>query len=142
MSFDKLDIKDNTARDGRACILVCNIVGKDLQKVKNCAMILGIRDQIILNTKNGDTVIKDVLDNNINTECEDGRKERAIIFNSIPPAKMNIFIENLKKVRVNNVLKAVVTETSIEWTVNEVISNLVAERIAIKQGNFNDLHTK
>ena len=141
MSFDKLDIKDNTARDGRACILVCNIVGKDLQKVKNCAMILGIRDQIILNTKNGDTVIKDVLDNNINTECEDGRKERAIIFNSIPPAKMNIFIENLKKVRVNNVLKAVVTETSIEWTVNEVISNLVAERIAIKQGNFNDLHT-
>ncbi|MEN8078101.1 DUF3783 domain-containing protein [Clostridioides difficile] len=142
MSFDKLDIKDNTIRDGRACILVCNIVGKDLQKVKNCAMILGIRDQIILNTKNGDTVIKDVLDNNINTECEDGRKERAIIFNSIPPAKMNIFIENLKKVRVNNLLKAVVTETSIEWTVNEVISNLVAERIAIKQGNFNDLHTK
>ena len=141
MSFDKLDIKDNTARDGRACILVCNIVGKDLQKVKNCAMILGIRDQIILNTKNGDTVIKDVLDNNINTECEDGRKERAIIFNSIPPAKMNIFIENLKKVRVNNVLKAVVTETSIEWTINEVISNLVAERTAIKQGNFNDLHT-
>lgn len=141
MSFDKLDIKDNTARDGRACMLVCNIVGKDLQKIKNCAMILGIRDQIILNTKNGNTVIKDALDNNINTECEDGRKERAIIFNAIPPAKMNIFIENLKKVRVNNVLKAVVTETSIEWTINEVISNLVAERTAIKQGNFNDLHT-
>ena len=57
---------------------------------------------------------------------EDGRKERAIIFNAIPPAKMNIFIENLK-VRVNNVLKAVVTETSIEWTVNEVLSNLLAE---------------
>lgn len=141
MSFDKLDIKDNTARDGRACMLVCNIVGKDLQKIKNCAMILGIRDQIILNTKNGNTVIKDALDNNINTECEDGRKERAIIFNAIPPAKMNIFIENLKKVRVNNVLKAVVTETSIEWTINEVISNLVAERTAIKHGNFNDLHT-
>ena len=68
MSFDKLDIKDNSAREGRACILVCNLVGKDLQKVKNCAMILGIRDQIILNSKNGNTVIKDVLDNNINAE--------------------------------------------------------------------------
>ena len=142
MSFDKLDIKDSTAREGRACILLCNLAGKDLQKVKNCAMILGIRDQIILNIKNGNTVIKDVLDNNINTECEDGRKERAIIFNAIPPAKMNIFIENLKKVRVNNVLKAVVTETSIDWTVNEVLSNLVAERIAISKGDFTDQHSK
>lgn len=142
MSFDKLDIKDNSAREGRACILLCNLAGKDLQKVKNCAMILGIRDQIVLNSKNGNTVIKDVLDNNINTECEDGRKERAIIFNAIPPAKMNIFIENLKKVRVNNILKAVVTETSIDWTVNEVLSNLVAERIAISKGDFTDKHSK
>ena len=140
MSFDKLDIKDNSEREGRACILICNLGGKDLQKVKNCAMILGIRDQIILNSKNGNTVIKDVLDNNINSECEDGRKERAIIFNAIPPAKMNIFIENLRKVRVNNVLKAVVTETSIDWTVNEVLSNLVAERIAISKGDFTDQH--
>ena len=142
MSFDKLDIKDSTAREGRACILLCNLAGKDLQKVKNCAMILGIRDQIILNSKNGNTVIKDLLYNTINSECEDGRKERAIIFNAIPPAKMNIFIENLKKVRVNNVLKAVVTETSIDWTVNEVISNLVAERIAISKGDFTDQHSK
>ncbi len=140
MSFDKLDIKDNSEREGRACILICNLGGKDLQKVKNCAMILGIRDQIILNSKNGNTVIKDVLENNINSECEDGRKERAIIFNAIPPAKMNIFIENLRKVRVNNVLKAVVTETSIDWTVNEVLSNLVAERIAISKGDFTDQH--
>lgn len=142
MSFDKLDIKDNSEREGRACILICNLGGKDLQKVKNCAMILGIRDQIILNSKNGNTVIKDVLDNNINSECEDGRKERAIIFNAIPPAKMNIFIENLRKVRVNNVLKAVVTETSIDWTVNEVLSNLVAERIAISKGDFTDQHNQ
>lgn len=142
MSFDKLNIKDNSVREGRACILLCNLGGKDLQKVKNCAMILGIRDQIILNNKNGNTVIKDVLDNNINSECEDGRKERAIIFNAIPPAKMNIFIENLRKVRVNNVLKAVVTETSIDWTVNEVLSNLVAERVAISKGDFSDQHSK
>ena len=142
MSFDKLDIKDNAAREGRACIIVSNIVGKDLQKVKNCAMILGIRDQIIINSKNGNTVISDLLENNINSECEDGRKERAIIFNSIAPSKMNIFIENLKKVRVINVLKAVVTETSVNWSVNEVISNLVAERTAISKGNFDEIHHK
>ncbi|WP_304683062.1 DUF3783 domain-containing protein [uncultured Clostridium sp.] len=142
MSFDKLDIKDNIEREGRACIVICNLVGKDLQRVKNCAMILGIKDQIILNSKNGNTIIKDVLDNNINSDCEDGRKERAIIFNAIPPAKMSMFIENLKRVRVNNVLKAVVTETSIEWTVNELLSNLLAERVAISKGDFSSNHSK
>lgn len=142
MSFEKLDIKDNNEKEGRACILICNLSGKDLQKVKNCAMILGIRDQIILNSKNGNTVIKNVLENNINTECEDGRKERAIIFNAIPAAKISMFIENLKKVRVNNVLKAVVTETSIDWSVNELLSNLVAERVAISKGDFTDQHSK
>ena len=142
MSCDKLDIKDNIEREGRVCIVICNLVGKDLQKVKNCAMILGIKDQIILNSKNGNTIIKDVLDNNINSDCEDGRKERAIIFNAIPPAKMSMFIENLKRVRVNNVLKAVVTETSIEWTVNELLSNLLAERVAISKGDFSSNHSK
>ena len=42
----------------------------------------------------------------------------------------------------NNVLKAVATETSIDWTVNEVLSNLVAERIAISKGDFTDQHGK
>ena len=43
---------------------------------------------------------------------------------------------------MNNVLKAVVTDTSINWSINEVISNLVAERTAINNGNFTDQHEK
>lgn len=56
--------------------------------------------------------------------------------------KISMFIDNLKKIRINNVLKAVVTETSINWTVNEIIDNLLNERAAINSGNFSDLHTK
>lgn len=140
MSFDKLDIKDNSAQEGRACIIICNIGGKELKAVKNYAALLGIRDQIVLYSKNGDSIIKDVLENNISSECAEGRKERAIIFNAISPAKINLFIENLKKIKINNLLKATVTETSINWTVNTVLSNLSAERAALKQGNFNDIH--
>lgn len=140
MSFDKLDIKDNEAKEGRQCIIVCNIGGKELQKVKNCAMILGIRDNIIITAKDGDNIVKDVLENNINSNCEEGRRDRAILFNSIAPSKMNMFLENLKKVRINNVLKAVVTETSINWTINEVLENLAAERIALSKGDFKELH--
>lgn len=140
MSFDKLDIKDNSEREGRACIIICNLGGKELQAVKNYGALLGIRDQIVLHSKNGDTLIKDVLENNVDSECTEGRKEKAIIFNAISPAKMNLFIENLRKVRVNNVLKAIVTDTSINWSVNTVISNLVEERAAINKGNFTDQH--
>ena len=56
--------------------------------------------------------------------------------------KINMFIDNLKKIRINNVLKAIVTETSINWTLNEVIVNLLNERAAINNGDFSDLHKK
>lgn len=134
MSFEEIDIKDKEVREGRSCIIVCNFNGKELKAIKNYASMLGIRDQIFLSSKNGDSIIKDVLEDNILSDCEDGIKQKAIIFNSISPAKMNMFIENLKKIRINNVLKSVVTETSKEWSVNVLISNLIAERIAIKNG--------
>ena len=134
MSFEKIDIKDKEAKMGRNCIIVCNFNGKELKSIKNYANILGIKDQIFISAKDGESIIKDVLEDNIVSNCEDGIKQKALIFNSISPAKMNMFIENLKNIKINNILKAVVTETSKEWSVNTVISNLIAERIAMKTG--------
>lgn len=65
---------------------------------------------------------------------EDGVKNKAIIFNNIPGNKIGLFIENLKKFRLNNVLKATVTETSREWTVDVLLRNLVAEKVAMQTG--------
>ena len=142
MSFDRLDRNNVLENDVRSCVLLCNFNGKELKAVKNYASILGLRDQICLYSKNGDSTIKDILEDNIDSNCEEGRKERAIIFNNISNMKINMFIDNLKKIRINNILKAVVTETSINWTVNEVIVNLLNERAAINSGNFSDLHKK
>lgn len=142
MSFERLDRNNVSDNDVRSCILLCNFNGKELKAVKNYASILGLRDQICLYSKNGDSTIKDVLEDNIDSNCEEGRKEKAIIFNNISNMKINMFIDNLKKIRINNILKAVVTETSINWTVNEVIVNLLNERAAINSGNFSDLHKK
>ena len=52
MSFDKLDLKDNNAREGRACLILCNIGGKELKAIKNYASLLGIRDMITVYSKN------------------------------------------------------------------------------------------
>lgn len=138
MSFEKIDINDKEIKEGRNCIIICNFNAKELKSIKNFASILGIKDQIILSSKNGESIIKDVLEDNIISDCEDGVKQKALIFNSISPAKINMFIENLKRIKINNILKASVTETSKEWSVNVLISNLVAERIAIKAGKDAD----
>lgn len=142
MSFERLDKNNVLENDVRNCVLLCNFNGKELKAVKNYASILGLRDQICLYSKNGDSIIKDILEDKVDSNCEDGRKEKAIIFNNISNMKISMFIDNLKKIRINNVLKAVVTETSINWTVNEIIDNLLNERAAINSGNFSDLHTK
>ena len=134
MSFEKLDVKDTEVKDGRSCVILCNFNAKEIKTVSNLAGMIGIIDKIVISYKNGNSIVKDVLEGNILNDSEDGIKNKAIIFNNIPGAKMGIFIENLKKFRVNNVLKATVTETSREWTVNVLLKNLVAERIAMKTG--------
>ncbi|MEG0295798.1 MAG: DUF3783 domain-containing protein [Clostridium sp.] len=134
MSFEKIDIKDNKINEERSCIIVCNFAGKELQFIKNYGAVFGIKDQILLNSKNGDSIVKDIIENNYIVEGEVGSNAKAIIFNNVSPAKMNIFIENLKKVRVKNILMATVTETSREWSINTLLTNLVEERKAMNAG--------
>ena len=134
MSFELLDTKETKANEGRSCIILCNFNAKEVKTVGNLAGMLGIRDKVVVNYKNGNTLVKDALEGNILNDAEDGIKSKAIIFNNIPGNKIGLFIENLKKFRLNNVLKATVTETSREWTVDILLKNLVAEKIAMQTG--------
>lgn len=134
MSFEKIDVNDKEAGSGRGCIILCNFNGKELNVIKNYASILGIKDQIVISAKDGESIVKDILEDNITSNCEDGIKQKAIIFNSVSPAKIHMFIGNLKKIKINNILKATVTETSKDWSINTLLSNLIAERVAMKTG--------
>lgn len=134
MSFELLDTKETTTEEGRSCLILCNFNGKEAKTVSNLAGMLGIRDKVLISYKNGNTLVKDVINNNLLTDAEDGVKNKAIIFNNIPGNKIGLFIENLKKFRLNNVLKATVTETSREWTLDVLLKNLVAEKVAMQTG--------
>ena len=138
MSFELLDTKETKPNEGRSCIILCNFNAKEVKTVGNLAGMIGIRDKVVVNYKNGNTLVKDALEGNILNDAEDGIKHRAIIFNNIPGAKIGLFIENLKKFRLNNVLKATVTETSREWTINILLNNLAAEKIAMQSGQSYD----
>ena len=47
MSFTKLDMNDNSQVEGRACVIIYNIGGKELKSIKGYASLLGVRDQIV-----------------------------------------------------------------------------------------------
>lgn len=133
LSFVKLDNK-NIDNNERSCVIVYNFNDKDRKIIKNYGNIFGVRDQINISWKNGETIISDLIDNRLDENCEVSNKKRAIIFNNVPNVKVNLFIDSLRKSRMNEVLFAIVTETSKNWTVNVLIENLVLERISMKKG--------
>jgi hypothetical protein len=133
MSFTEINNIEKDIHD-RTCVMIVNFNKKESALIKNICGFIGIRDCIFLDTKNGDTLIKDILDNNISLDCEDGLSNKAIIFNNIPHVKINSLLDNLKKMRINRPLSAMVTETTLNWTLNKLIANLLEERRAISEG--------
>ena len=64
-----------------------------------------------------------------------------MIFNNITQLKINGFLDSLKKMKIARPLSAVVTETTIDWTLNKLVYNLIQERNALKAGQSVD-HSK
>lgn len=120
----------------RECIILCNFNDKELKMIKVYANMVGLKDQIIVSWKNSNVTIKDIIEGNLEnvSDVENGIKDRAIIFNSKNNNKVSVFIDNMRKMRVAPSMKAVVTETSVNWTLGELLENLVEERKAARQG--------
>ena len=61
----EIDISDRSEQEGRSCVILYNFGNKELKKIQNFARIMGIKDQIVLNSKNGDETIKNILEDKI-----------------------------------------------------------------------------
>lgn len=136
MSFERIDQIDQTSIHTRNCVLFYNFTPKEVQLLKNIANLAGLRDQIVLTSKDGESIIQDILDNKATTESSKGLPHKAIIFNPSNPSKVTGFLESLKKCRIPRPLTAIVTSTSINWTVNYLVSNLLEERASFNNGTI------
>lgn len=134
MEFTKINDVNNDNIHNRTCIMLVNFNKKEESLIKNICGFTGVRDCILLDKRSGNTVIKDILENNISLDCEDGFSNKAIVFNNVPNIKINSFLESLKKMRINRPLTAMVTDTSLDWTLNNLLYNLVEERKALSSG--------
>ena len=124
MSFESIKNTDTHSTHPRICVVLSAFSPAELKQLKNVARLTGIGEQIIINGSYNATKVLDLLENPSLTpvETENISTQKAILFNNVPANRMNV-----------------VTETSIHWTIEELISNLAAERIALKN-NQTTLH--
>lgn len=141
MSFEAIKNADAHTTHPRVCVVLNAFTAAEMKQLKNVARLTGISEQIVIDGTYGTTTIMELLETPslIPTEPEDTSTQKAILFNNVPANRMNAFIEGIKKCRMTRPLIAVVTDTSVHWTVQELIHNLAAERVALKQ-NQTTLH--
>lgn len=134
MSFEKLSETSINNQHNRSCIMVVNFNKKEINIIRNIGRLVGIKDCIFLDSKCGQNKIADILDNNLIEDGNDNWTNKAIIFNNIEQIKINGFLESLKKMKIQRPLSAMVTETTIDWTLNKLVYNLLEEKRALKSG--------
>ena len=134
MTFKKINENEQNNIHDRSCIILVNFNNKEVAAIKTVSSFAGIKDRIVLTSKNGNTKIKDILDGNT-------WSEKAIIFNNIPTNRVSGFLDGLKKMKIRRPLTAMVTEVSIDWKLDTLIYNLKEERKSIAKGQVVD-HSK
>lgn len=134
MTFKNL--KDIDITESRKCALVFNFNNKDLMTIKSVFRLSGISDIIILKNDNLNTIIKDILEDNLLSDSEDKLNSRAIIFNNIESKKISAVSDNLKRLKVQRPLLATVTETSVNWDLKNLLYNLQEEAISLNSSKI------
>lgn len=133
MSFTKINDLDIN-KDNRSCVIIYNFNSKEVINIKNICRLFGIKDIEVLSRKNAQSKVLDIINNKVETTEEEGINQKSMIFNNLSPMKVSAVIDSLKKFRMNRPLTAFVNENNINWTLNELVSHLVEERNALKQG--------
>lgn len=133
MSFEKMSNIEIDNRK-RSFVILYNFNNKESAMIKNICNMLGAKDQVILSSKNANSTIRNLTNNNIDYECENGINQKAMIFNNVAPMKVSAFIDSLKKFRIVKPLIAVNTEGNIDWSLNTLVSHLLKERLSMKSG--------
>lgn len=138
MSFENIKDIDLNNVHNRSCIMVVNFNNKELNSIKNISRLIGLKDIITLDYKNGNSVIRNILEDNIANSGDTNNKNKVILFNNVSTQKINALLDNLKKIKINRPLSAMITDQTIEWTIDNLIINLVNERKAISEGKVSN----
>ena len=133
MSFTNISNLKNDD-NARSFVMLYNFNPKEVVNLKNICRIFGIKDVEVLSRKYACSKVSDVIDGVISSSDEEGVNQKAIVFNNVNHARVNGLIDGLKKFRIGRPLMAFVTEDNVNWTFNNLLLNLLEERVALQQG--------
>lgn len=136
MSFETIKENEGKKVHERSCMMMYYFTPQEARQIMNVARMTGIKDHIVLKPGHGEATIRELLDGKQEETQGEVIKEKAILFNGIEATRMSLFIDSLKKCRIKRPMIAVVTEQSIDWSLNTLLVNLANERSALKQGSF------
>lgn len=106
-------------------VLVYGLDAEEMAKMKKSNIKLLPVNETMLNMK-----VFDILaEKNEAGEPNDRFKgEKILVFNAIPDMQLKLLIDLTKRVIKKKPILAVVTETSIEWSFEQLVEHLVEER--------------
>lgn len=138
MSFKKVDNENKERPDGKVCILVYGYEDNEFMEIKNFAFQLGIETSIKVNKNSSINTLNHLIhEKELQVDDSKFHNEKAIVLNAISDFELNSFLTNFKNLGIKRPLFAVVTETSINWTFYDLLSDLMEER-----QKFIELHNK
>lgn len=130
MSFKQIKKEDKVRPEGKNCIIVYGYDETDYNKINLYSEKMDIDISIKVNKNELGNKIKDIIDENMkNISHKNDVNSKLILFNAVSNYELHSFIEHFNELNIEKPLYAVVTPTSINWNLGDLIEELIRERI-------------
>jgi hypothetical protein len=114
----------------RARILVFGFSSEEQSRIDEHLAALGIPAPTRLERRHGKVVIGEILRKGAIGEKEFDCDERLVLFSNLSDAGVRSLIQEFKSIETLKPIFAVVTESSINWTLEHLMSHLIEEKRA------------
>lgn len=106
-------------------ILVYGLDAEEMAKMKKSNIKMLPVNETMLNMKVFDILAEK---NEVSEPNDRFKGEKILVFNAIPDVQLKLLIDLTKRAIKKKPILAVVTETSIEWSFEQLIEHLIEER--------------
>jgi hypothetical protein len=112
----------------KAKILTFGFTGPEQQCIEDRLGEIGVPPPTRLERRHGSIVIGDILREGAIGEEEFDCRERLVLFYSLSEAGVRSLMQVFKSLEIPKPIFAIVTETSITWTLQQLLEHLIEEK--------------
>ena len=114
----------------QARILTFGFTTDEQKRIDESLVALGVPPTTRLKAEQGNVMLKDIIDMGMVGQQRFQCEERLVLFHNVSDTGLRSLIQMFKTIEVPRPIFAVVTETSITWTLEQLMEHLVEEKRA------------